>query len=119
LVRAFHLWTSVVSSGSWLFGCFWPASLHSLFLGSLWGFHLPLLVSLVPFYAMFASMRVEGKFFEVSGSGRGPFPFTFAESSRRKRVFFQFSFQEFQWLPVQMVRFCFSKGEPMWVRSFR
>ena len=61
---------------------------------------------------MYASVRVDGKFLEVVGGGGGPFPFKIAESSRR-------SFQEFWWLVVQMVRFCFSKGEPLWERTFR
>ena len=68
---------------------------------------------------MYASVRAEGKFLEVVGGGGGPFPFKIAESSRRKRSFVRLSFQEFRWLAVQMVRFCFSKGESLWVRTFR
>jgi len=74
---------------------------------------------LFSFSTLNASVRVEGKFLEVVGGGGGPFPFKIAESSRRKRFFIRLSFQEFCWLAVQMVRFCFSKGEPLWVRTFR
>jgi len=68
---------------------------------------------------MYASVRAEGKFLEVVGGGGGPFPFKIAESSRRKWSFIRLSFQELRWLAVQMVRFYFSKVEPLWLRTFR
>ena len=71
------------------------------------------------FSVTYASVRVEGKFLEVVGDGGGRFPFEIAKSSGRKRSFIRLSFQEFRWLAVQMVRFCFSKGELLWVRTFR
>ena len=67
---------------------------------------------------MYASVRVEGKFLEVTGGDGGLFPFKVAEASRRKRSFIRLSFQEFRWLTVQRVRFCFS-GEPLWLKTFR
>ena len=68
---------------------------------------------------MYASARVEGKVLEVFGGDGGLFPFKVSEASRRKRSFIRLSSQEFRWLAVQMVRFCFSKGEPLWFKSLR
>ena len=68
---------------------------------------------------MYAAVRVEGKLLEVSRGMGGPFPFKVAESSKRKRSFLQLSLQEFRWVAVQMVRFYFSKGEPLWLKTFR
>jgi len=62
---------------------------------------------------MYASVRVEGKFLEVTGGGGGLFPFKVAEATRRKMSFIRLSFQEFRRVAVQMFRFCFSKGEPL------
>ena len=56
---------------------------------------------------MYASSRVEGKFPEVTWGVGGPFSFKVADSSRRKRLFIRLSFQEFGWMAVQMVCFCF------------
>ena len=56
---------------------------------------------------------------EVTGGDGGLFPFKVAEASRRKRSFIRLSLQEFRWVTVQMVRFCFSKGEPLWLKTFR
>ena len=50
---------------------------------------------------------------------RGAFPFRVVESSRRSRSFIKLSFQEFGWLAIEMVRFCLSKGDLLWVRTFR
>jgi len=41
------------------------------------------------------------------------------ESSRRSRAFIRLNIQEYRWLAVEMVRFCSSKGEPLWVRTFK
>jgi len=68
---------------------------------------------------MYASVRVEGKVLEVFGGDRGLFPFKVSEASRRKRFFIRLSFQKFRWLAVQMLKFCFSKGEPLWFKTFR
>jgi len=68
---------------------------------------------------MYVSVRVEGKFLEVSGGDGGLFPFKVAEASRRKRSFIRLSFQEFRWVAIQMVRFYFSKGESLWLKTFR
>jgi len=68
---------------------------------------------------MSASLRVEGKFMELLGGEGGAFPYRVMESSRRRRAFIKLSRQEYRWLAVEMVRFCFSKGEPIWVRTLK
>jgi len=68
---------------------------------------------------MYASVRVEGKLLEVLGGDEGAFPFRVMETSRRRRVFVKLTRQEYRWLAVEMVRFCSSKGEPLWVRTFK
>jgi len=47
---------------------------------------------------MYASVRVEGKFLEVTRGVGGLFPFKVVESSRKKRSFIWLNFQEFRWL---------------------
>jgi len=68
---------------------------------------------------MYASVRVEGKFLELIGGEGGAFPFRVMESSRKRRAFIKLSSQEYRWLAVEMVRFCSSKGEPIWVRTLK
>ena len=98
--RGFQQLLSFASSFPWAVVGFLPLSTGS-----------PVLLSVI-----YASVRVEGKFLDVVGGGGGPFPFKGDESSRRKRSFIRLSFREFRWWAV---RFCFSKGEPLWVRTFR
>ena len=71
------------------------------------------------FFVMYASVRVKGKLLEVIGGDGCFFPFKVVDASRRKISFIRLSFQEFRWVAVQMVRFCFSKGEPLWLKTFR
>jgi len=54
---------------------------------------------------------------EVFGGG-GAFPFKVVESSRRSRSFIKSSIQEYRRLAIEMVHFWYSKGEPLWVRTF-
>ena len=68
---------------------------------------------------MYASVRVEGKLLEFCGGEGGAFPFRVVESNRRSKPFIKLSFQEFRWLAIEMVRFCLSKGDPLWVRTFK
>ena len=68
---------------------------------------------------MCASVRVEGKLFEVSGEKGVVFPFRVAEVSKRRVFVINLQLDEFRWLAREMVRFCSSKGEPLWVRTFR
>jgi len=68
---------------------------------------------------MYASLRVEGKFLELLGGEGGAFPYRVMESTRRSRAFIKLSSQEYRWLAVEMVQFCFSKGEPIWVRTLK
>jgi len=67
----------------------------------------------------YASVRVEGKFLEFFGGEGGAFSFRVVESSRRSRAFIKLSIQEYRWLAVEMVRFCSSKGEHLWVITFK
>jgi len=41
------------------------------------------------------------------------------EFNRRSRSFIKLSFQEFRWLAIEIVHFCSSKGDPLWVRTFK
>ena len=66
---------------------------------------------------MYASVRVEGKFLEFLGCEGGAFPFRVVASNRRSRSFIKVSIQEYKWLAIEMVRFCSSKGEPLWART--
>jgi len=50
---------------------------------------------------MYASVRVEGKLFELFGGEGGNFPFRVVESNRR-RSFIKLSFQEYRWLAIGM-----------------
>jgi len=68
---------------------------------------------------MYASVRVEGKFLEFFGGEEGPFPFRVVESSRRSASFIKLSVQGYRWLAIETVRFCSSKGEPPWVRTYK
>jgi len=68
---------------------------------------------------MSASVRVEGKLFEVSGEKGAVLPFGVAEVSKRRVFVINLQMDEFRWLVREMVRFCPSKGEPLWVRTFR
>ena len=64
---------------------------------------------------IYASMRVEEKFLEVTGGGGGLFTFKVAEANRRKRSFIQLSFQEFRWVAVPLL---FLKGRTIVVENF-
>jgi len=66
---------------------------------------------------MFGSVCVEGKKFQFSGGGGGVFPFRLTELSRRKRFFVSLCIEELRWLSVEWVRFCSSKGDPIWVKT--
>jgi len=68
---------------------------------------------------MYASVRVEGKFLEFFGNEGGPSPFRVMESCRRGRSFIKLNSQEFRWLAEELARFCYSKGEPTRVRTFK
>ena len=68
---------------------------------------------------MFGSVCVEGKKFQLSGGGGGAFPFKLTELSRRKRFCVSLCLEELRWLSVEWVRFCSSKGDPIWVKTFR
>jgi len=68
---------------------------------------------------MYASVRVEGKFLELFGGEGGAFPFRVMEFSRRRGAFIKLSNQEYRSLAVEMVRFCSSKGEPIWVITLK
>jgi len=68
---------------------------------------------------VYASVRVEGKFLEVFGGERGAFPFKVVESNRRCRSFIKLTIQEYRLLAIEMVCFCSSKDEPLWVRTFK
>jgi len=67
---------------------------------------------------MIGSICVKGKTFELSGGG-GVFPFIVIEFSGRKRFYVTLSLEEFCWLSVEWVRFCSSKRDPLWVKTFR
>ena len=69
--------------------------------------------------SMFGSVCVEGKKFQFSGGGGGAFPFRLTELSRRKRFFVSLCLEELHWLSVEWVRFCPSKDDPLWVKTFR
>jgi len=68
---------------------------------------------------MYASVRVEGKLLEFFGGEGRPFPFRVMESSSRRRSFIKPRSQEYRWLADELAHFCYSKGEPIWVRTFR
>ena len=68
---------------------------------------------------MYASVRVEGKFLEFFGGEGGQYPFRVMESSSRRRSFIKLRSQEYSWLADELARFCYSKGEPIWVKTFR
>ena len=68
---------------------------------------------------MFGSVCVEGKTFELSGVGGGVFPFRVTEFNRRKMFYVSLSSEELHWLLVEWVRFCPSKDDPLWVKTFR
>jgi len=42
-----------------------------------------------------------------------------AEVSKRRVFVIKLRFDEFRWLAREMVRFCSSKGEPLWVGTFK
>ena len=67
---------------------------------------------------MVVSVCVEEETFEVVRGG-GAFTFRITEFSRRRRFSVSLSIEEFRWLAVELVRFCSSKGDPFWVRTFR
>ena len=67
---------------------------------------------------MCASVRVEGKLFEVSGEKGAVFPFKASEVGKRRVFVIKLQLDEFRWLAREMVCFCSSKGEPLWVRTF-
>ena len=70
-----------------------PVSLHRLLLGFVCGFSSSFYYFSLPYLrVMYAFVRVEGKFIEVTGGVGGLFPFKIAESSRRKRSFIRLSF---------------------------
>jgi len=68
---------------------------------------------------MIASVRVEGKTFEIRGDKGGVYPFRVSEVSKKKVFAINLQLDEFRWLAREMVRFCYSKGEPLWVRTLR
>ena len=68
---------------------------------------------------MFGFVCVEGKIFEFSGVDGGVFPFRVTEFNRRKRFFVKLSLEEFPQWAVKWVRFCYSKGDRLWVKTFR
>jgi len=68
---------------------------------------------------MCVSVRVEGELLEVSGDKGAVFPFRVAEVSKRRVFVINLQLDEFRWLAREMVRFCSSKGEPLWVRTFK
>jgi len=68
---------------------------------------------------MYALIRVEGKLLEFCGGKGGAFPFRVVQSNRRSWSFIKLSFQEFRWLAIEMVRFCLSKGDLLWVKNFK
>ena len=68
---------------------------------------------------MCVSVRVEGELLEVSGDKGAVFPFRVAEVSKRRVFVINLQLDEFRWLAREMARFCSSKGEPLWVRTFR
>jgi len=68
---------------------------------------------------MCASVRVEGKLFEVSEEKVVAFPFRVSKVSKRRVFVIKLQIDEFKWLTREMVHFCFAKGEPLWVRTFR
>ena len=66
-----------------------------------------------PIIIMCASVRVEGKLFEVSGDKGPVLPFRVAEVSKRRVFVINLQMDEFRWLTREIVRFCSSKGEPL------
>jgi len=68
---------------------------------------------------MCASVRVEGKLFQVNGEEGAAFPFRVSEVSKRRVFVIKLQIDEFRWLAREMVCFCSSKGEPLWVSIFR
>ena len=68
---------------------------------------------------MCASVRIEGKLFEVSGVKGAALPFRVAEVSKGRVFVINLQLDEFRWLARELVRFCSSKGELFWVRTFR
>jgi len=68
------------------------AHLHPSLLGFICEFSSSCYFALPRLRVMYASVRVEGKFLEVSRGVGGIFPFKVAESSRRKRSFIRLSF---------------------------
>ena len=89
-----------------------------LFLGALALVPAPLFCVVSGFSLMGGSVCVEGKTF-VAAKGGGAFPFRITEFSRRRRFSVLLNIEEFRWLAVELVRFCSSKGDPFWVRTFR
>ena len=67
----------------------------------------------------FGSVCVDGKTFEFSGGGGGSFSFRVKEFNRRRRFLVTLSLEEFSWLVVEWVRFRSSKGDSLWVKTFR
>lgn len=68
---------------------------------------------------MYASVRVEGKFLEFFGGEQGAFPFRVVESRRQSTSLIKLRVQGYRWLAIETVRFCSSKGEPSWVRTYK
>jgi len=68
---------------------------------------------------MCVSVRVEGKLFEASGEKGVVFPFRASKVNKRRVFVIEFQLDEFRWLAREMPCFCSSKGEPLWVRTFR
>lgn len=135
----------VFCSGSYWFDCWVSLFIHhrlSAFLGSsssafcfsvgvlllLWCvlFVLQCFLNLLCFFVAFgsaflmcASVRVEGKLFEVSGKEGAAFPFRVSEVIKRRLSVIKPQVDEFRCLAREIVHFCSSKGEPLWARTFR
>jgi len=64
-------------------------------------------------------LKVDGKLFEFCVGDGGAFPFKVSEVSRKTISAIRLGIDEFRWLARELVRFCYAKGDPLWVRAFR
>ena len=65
-------------------------------------------------HTIIASVRVEGKLFEIRGDKGAVCPFRVSEISKRRVFAINLQLDEFIWLAREMICFCYSKGEPLW-----
>lgn len=66
-------------------------------------------------------MRVDGKFFEFCGCGEGLFLSRCQNSKvgRKKTSVIRLGVDEFRCLARELAGFCFAKGDPLWVSTFK